>query len=380
MRCCRHFSRPSYVPFFKTEKCIVRHRNHLWFNHECIRRQVLPKSLQIKPPINNFEGKELARKFGFNCLRLRIRNSHRRINACNHTSKRLVDFLEKSLCQSELKDLKELLSNQLNNYGCWLKNNHFKVINAIHNVRKSESHDPIKKKWVINLSDTTLTESQNQVLQLGLNFALAPKHVPVQKVIASVEKCLYKVTGAEATHIRSKVVSAIKTHRPEPCVLSPEERNALTELRNHPDIVTLKADKGNVTVVMNRNDYDNQIFKMLHDQSTYQPLKYDPTRATEKTVNTFVSGLKQNKKISTKDEFALKSSDGRAPRLYGLPKIHKQGIPLRPIVSFVESPTYNLSKEIARILSHLVGRSERHVKNSYDFVEFLNTIKVDGFF
>ena len=77
---------------------------------------------------------------------------------------------------------------------------------------------------------------------------------------------------------------------------------------------------------------------MLHDQSTYLPLKCDPTRATEKTVNTFVSGLQQNKKISTRDEFTLKSSDGRAPRLYGLPKIHKQGIPLRPIVSFVESP------------------------------------------
>ena len=167
-----------------------------------------------------------------------------------------------------------------------------------------------------------------QVLHLGLNFALAPKHVPVQIVIASVEKCLYKVTGAEATHIRSKVVSAIKTHRPELCVLSPEECNALTELCNHPDIVTLKADKGNVTVVMNRNDYDNQIFKMLHDQSTYQPLKCDPTRATEKTVNTFVSRLKENKKISTRDKFALKSLDGRAPRIYGLPKIHKQGIPL----------------------------------------------------
>ena len=96
---------------------------------------------------------------------------------------------------------------------------------------------------------------------------------------------------------------------------------------------------------MNRNDYDNQIFKMLHDQSTYQPLKCDPTRSTEKTVNTFVYELKQNKKISTRDEFALKSSDGRAPRLYGLIKIHKQGIPLRPIVSFVESPTYNLSKK-----------------------------------
>ena len=105
-------------------------------------------------------------------------------------------------------------------------------------------------------------------------------------------------------------------------------------------------------------------------------LKCDLTKATKKTVNTFVSGLKLNKKISTRDEFALKSSDGGTPRLYGLPKIHKQGIPQQPIVSFVESPTYNLSKEIARILLHLVGSSEHNVKNSYDFVEFLNTIKV----
>ena len=36
-----------------------------------------------------------------------------------------------------------------------------------------------------------------------------------------------------------------------------------------------------------------------------------------------------------------------------------------------------MSKEIARILSHLVERSERHGKTSHDFVEFLNTIKVD---
>ena len=101
---------------------------------------------------------------------------------------------------------------------------------------KAKVINPTKKKWVINLSDTTLTESQNQVLQLGLNFALAPKHVPVEKVIASVEKCLCKVTDAEATHIRSKVASAIKTHRPEPCVLS--ERSAMHK-QNYAIIHTL---------------------------------------------------------------------------------------------------------------------------------------------
>ena len=36
----------------------------------------------------------------------------------------------------------------------------------------------------------------------------------------------------------------------------------------------------------------------------------------------------------------LRSSAGKAPLLYGLPKVHKPGTPLRTIVSFVNSPTY----------------------------------------
>ena len=47
----------------------------------------------------------------------------------------------------------------------------------------------------------------------------------------------------------------------------------------------------------------------------------------------------------------LYSSDSLYPRFYGLPKIPKPGIPLRPIVSFVNSPTYAISGYPARILS-----------------------------
>ena len=48
--------------------------------------------------------------------------------------------------------------------------------------------------------------------------------------------------------------------------------------------------------------------------------------------------------ISQSDYFDLRSNKGVMPRFYGLPKIHKANLPLRPIVSFVNSPTYNLSK------------------------------------
>ncbi|CAB3991012.1 Cationic trypsin-3, partial [Paramuricea clavata] len=60
--------------------------------------------------------------------------------------------------------------------------------------------------------------------------------------------------------------------------------------------------------------------------------------------------------------------DAQAPKLYGLPKIHKENTPMRPIVSFCSSPTYELSKYLARILKPLTERSEHRLVNSADFI------------
>ena len=57
--------------------------------------------------------------------------------------------------------------------------------------------------------------------------------------------------------------------------------------------------------------------------------------------------------------------------IYGLPKVHKPTVPLRPIVSFYTSPTYQLSKHLSYILSPLVGRTQSAVQNSKDFVDFI---------
>ena len=72
--------------------------------------------------------------------------------------------------------------------------------------------------------------------------------------------------------------------------------------------------------------------------------------------------------------YQLRSTDATAPRLYGLLKIQKKDIIMRPIVSFINSPLYNLSKYLCKLLSPLVGNTEFTVKNSYEFVQFLNSI------
>ena len=49
---------------------------------------------------------------------------------------------------------------------------------------------------------------------------------------------------------------------------------------------------------------------------------------------------------------------------------------MRPIVSFINSPLYNLSKYLSKLLSPLVGRTKFTVKNSYEFADLLKDVNV----
>ena len=118
-------------------------------------------------------------------------------------------------------------------------------------------------------------------------------------------------------------------------------------------------------------DYDGKIRTLLGDTDTYKRLPKDPTPAMERRMNGLLLSLTRSGSMSDSLYNWLRSSAGKIPLLYGLPKVHKPEVPLRPIVSFIGSPTYNLSKHLVTILSPLVGKSSSHVKNSFEFASFI---------
>ena len=63
----------------------------------------------------------------------------------------------------------------------------------------------------------------------------------------------------------------------------------------------------------------------------------------------------------------LKHTDSPAPRIYGQLKIHKPGVPIRPIVAYSGSPLYNLNKYIANILKAYFQDENNKDKNSATF-------------
>jgi len=52
------------------------------------------------------------------------------------------------------------------------------------------------------------------------------------------------------------------------------------ELQENKDIVIVRADKGNATVIMDRVSYDGKITDMLQDAETYIQLRTNPLAKT----------------------------------------------------------------------------------------------------
>ena len=64
------------------------------------------------------------------------------------------------------------------------------------------------------------------------------------------------------------------------------------------------------------------------------------------------------------------------PKLYGPPKLHKPGIPMRPIVSFCGSPKYQLCKYLTTILQPLTDKSRHKLQSTENFIDAIKTVQI----
>jgi hypothetical protein len=150
------------------------------------------------------------------------------------------------------------------------------------------------------------------------------------------------------------------------------KQEAIQQLKANKSIVIRKADKGNVTVIMKKEEYFNKLKKLV-DSSEYEVIKSNPTSCLERKVNEALK-LKEIKKY-TRLELAPRYC--KAPHIYGLPKIHKADVPLRPIVSSIGSPSHDLAKYLVKIINPVLGTSTSFVKNSTEFVKEIQGKDID---
>ncbi|XP_044764498.1 uncharacterized protein LOC123321057 [Coccinella septempunctata] len=127
---------------------------------------------------------------------------------------------------------------------------------------------------------------------------------------------------------------------------------------------------------MYKEEYMNLMHEMLEDTSTYSKLGGDPTDRFQRKGNEIVKEMVLCNVIDDDSAKSLKSHNAVPPELYGLRKTHKLTPTMRPVVSCVNSPTYNLSKFIQNILTQVSTTSEYNVKNSFVFAESIQGLVI----
>ena len=119
---------------------------------------------------------------------------------------------------------------------------------------------------------------------------------------------------------------------------------------------------------MNRQDYVNKSNQLLAEP-TYRAIPRDPTNKLKTKLIIILKRVKSQTGLDNNTYKAMHPMGCGAPKFYGLPKIHKQGTPLRPIVSSCGMVTYGVAKKLTKILKPLVGKSPHHINSTQDFVE-----------
>ena len=127
---------------------------------------------------------------------------------------------------------------------------------------------------------------------------------------------------------------------------------------------------------MTRTDYNDKVNNLLQDVNTYLVRPKDTTTKIQNKVNSLVKKWEKNKLINNLLAKDLKSSNAVPSRFYGLPKIHKEGNPVRPIVSYVGSPTYNLASFFSTIISKNTTPPKLKIINSFELVQKLKNVNV----
>ena len=164
-----------------------------------------------------------------------------------------------------------------------------------------------------------------------------------------------KLEPHNAEELRAAMRGALRNSQEPTRNITKQEVQALVELKKDQSRVIFTVDKGVAIVIMDKEDYQEKAKALLKDQGTYKALKSDPTSKIKSKLINLLKKIKSEGGIDDTQYKKMYPTGAVPPKFYGLPKIHKRGIPLRPIVSSRGSSSYEMAKELARILKPLVG-------------------------
>ena len=277
-------------------------------------------------------------------------------------------------------------SNNYNNTNTFQNNtiiNNKTIIDE--NFINTLEYNTIKQNWLVNLTNITIPKEVCEILSLGDNFNFTNElnKSDYFELLKCLQFSMYRIIkrNNNSDKIYRKVISAVNKNLHNKNHISYTDKQITKKLnltknflKNNPDVLVTKANKGNSTVILTYEFYNNKVENELLNTDSYIHIDHDPLEGFTKQTLKFLKKW-NNLRVFNCDEcfvdIELDISNTNLPRAYALIKIHKNGFPIRIIVSFINSPLYIFDKCLTKFLQKYIKKPSSIVKNSKEIINLL---------
>lgn len=353
----------------------------IWFNHQCLNRGLTPRYIYQNHQSNSTKLNELSKKI----IKLTIRETYKKQNHAYLQLKAIYDSLKTKHSFEEMNWKIGRIRNECRRMEFVTRKRMEKKLTNLVRRRKEERRTGEGRRFykrVMNLTTVPFSEEEEGLLQYGF------KHNPIYKnsrneyeqLLVDADMAIEKIEHPNRSSLKQHIAYELKQHfKKEQHITTqnPEVKSIREKAKLH-NIVFTKADKGNTMIILNRQDYIDRVEKFLNENHFQVVSKY--------SVDSFNNKVKKVLKnctqlIDDKLRYSLTTHNFQIPKLYGLMKIHKtedtQMIPIRPVVSSINTPTQKIARFLNNKLRHLIEFNPKYVlKNSQDLIAKIKDVKI----
>ena len=225
---------------------------------------------------------------------------------------------------------------------------------------------------VVNLSRETFTKEEMNLLSKGLKTCVGFSR-NIEEYIVDIQVATHNLNQTDCNSVQSMCGKVLEKMTPGKNHKINVNRKIIDTLKNK-NVVYTKADKGNSVVILDNEDYKQKLVDLL-EQGQYLKIQKNPLSKCKTSVNNV---LKNVKIIPKNEKFLVKVDNPTLPRIYGLPKIHKPKLSMRPIINNINSPTYKLARWLSIKYNSLQKFESASIKNSIDLIDKIKNIDLNS--
>ena len=238
---------------------------------------------------------------------------------------------------------------------------------------------------ILNISKKRLTLKERNALRFGLNHPILPRKIEKDKMKTNIERLAFRLTNNTETHsvdeeTKDEIKFLVKQFVDAGNRICSKRtnrsfHNTLNKLSQDPAIKICRYDKGNGLAILDASDYNTKLNSIVSDKTKFLEIEYDSNKMQHPTItkeNSITYYIKQYlKKVQGWEDLIPNGS--KPGKLYGMAKVHKPDIPLRPVVSMINTPEYKLAKFLDGLIKpHIPDRFLLH--STEHFIDSLKDV------